>query len=166
MSMGKYGNRKDNNHKDIIKAFIALGFVVLDVSNLANCCDIFVSKNGYTVAVEIKNPELHKSNRKLTSGERKFAEMWVIQGHWMLIENLIDVEFLNQHGLECDQIFWGDHMAENPQEVKFQQITNLMKLFPDYVWTFYDDTAKNREKISTISGLQVIDPVPFNEAAA
>jgi len=89
-------NRKDLNHQEIINGFKTLGFSVLDISNLPNCADLVVTKQGITVICEVKDGSQVPSKRKLTTGERKFAEMWVIQGHWMLIENLIDVEYLNQ----------------------------------------------------------------------
>ena len=89
-------NRKDLNHTEIINGFKTLGFSVLDISNLPNCADLVVTKQGITVIVEVKDGSQVPSKRKLTTGERAFAEMWVKDGHWMLIESLIDVEKLNK----------------------------------------------------------------------
>jgi len=45
----------DDNQSEIVKAFRGLGFTVLIISQLKNCCDIFVSKYGRTIAIEIKD---------------------------------------------------------------------------------------------------------------
>jgi len=85
-------NRKDSNHAEIAKAFQDRGFVVLDISQLKNCCDIFVAKNQVTIAVEIKSG----IKKKLTSGEIKFAEKWIAGGGiWKRIDNVEDVMLLD-----------------------------------------------------------------------
>ena len=68
--------RKDANHDQIVRLFKKLGWSVLDVAQLKNCCDIFVSKNLITIAVEIKDGEKYPSQRKLTEGELKFKGEW------------------------------------------------------------------------------------------
>jgi hypothetical protein len=87
--------RKDANHKEIENAFKKMGFSVLDISQLKNCCDLFVSKRCVTYAVEIKDGTKTPSQRKLTSGEREFKETWELNGRWRLIESIEDVERLN-----------------------------------------------------------------------
>ena len=96
MGLHKYGNRKDANHKETVKVFRALGFVVFDVSDLPNCCDIMVSKNGHTIAVEIKDGSQIPSRRKLTTGEAKFAQDWCKSGNWRLVESVVDIEKINR----------------------------------------------------------------------
>jgi Holliday junction resolvase len=81
--------RVDANQSEIVKAFRGLGWYVLIISQLKNCCDIIVSKNGRTIAVEIKDGEKTKSQQKLSSGELKFQSEW--QGEYKLITCINDV---------------------------------------------------------------------------
>ncbi len=83
----------DSNQSEIVKAFRGLGWSVLIISQLKNCCDIIVSKNGRTVAIEIKDGAKPPSQRKLTEGELKFKNQW--QGEYSLIESVDDVINLN-----------------------------------------------------------------------
>jgi len=87
----KYGNKKDKNHNEIQAAFEALGFVAFDISNLPECFDLLVAKNGHTLCIEIKDGSKSRSARKLTTGEKKFASMWVRGGNWLLVESIEDV---------------------------------------------------------------------------
>jgi len=86
--------RVDANQPEIVKAFRKLGWSVLIISQLKNCFDILVSKNGRTVAVEIKDGSKPPSQRKLTQGEQKFKDEW--QGDYRVIESVCDVEALNR----------------------------------------------------------------------
>jgi len=79
----------DENQPEIVKAFRRLGFTVLIISQLKNCCDIIVSKKGRTIAVEIKDGKKLPSQRKLSEGEQKFRDNW--QGEYALIESIDDV---------------------------------------------------------------------------
>ena len=81
--------RTDDNQKEIVALFRKLGWHVLIVSQLKNCCDIIASKNGRTVAIEIKDGKKKPSDRKLTEGELKFKNEW--QGEYALIESEQDV---------------------------------------------------------------------------
>lgn len=78
--------RVDDNQNEIIKAFRKLGWSVLIISQLKNCCDIIVSKNGRTIAVEIKDGSKPKSQQKLTEGEEKFRDEW--QGEYAIINSI------------------------------------------------------------------------------
>ena len=79
----------DANQAEIVKTFRALGWYVLIISQLKNCCDIIVSKNGRTIAVEIKDGSKPPSQRKLSTGELKFKNEW--QGEYLLVESIDDV---------------------------------------------------------------------------
>ena len=68
--------RKDANHNEITRLFIACGWSVLDIYQLKNCCDCFVSKSGRTVAIEIKDSAKPPSAQKLTKGEAAFFKSW------------------------------------------------------------------------------------------
>ena len=57
-------------------------------------CDLFVSKNGRTVAVEVKDGSKPPSARKLSEGEIKFMESW--QGEYALVETLEHVKNLTE----------------------------------------------------------------------
>jgi len=92
----KRAARKDANHNRIMRAFVEYGWVVLDIWQIKNACDIFITKNGQTVAVEIKDGSKPPSARKLTSGEIDFKERWMLQGHWRLVESLEDVTAVNR----------------------------------------------------------------------
>lgn len=81
--------RVDDNQTEIVKAFRDLGWYVLIVSQLKNCCDIIVSKKGRTIAVEIKDGKKVPSKQKLTGGELKFKSEW--QGEYRLINCIDDV---------------------------------------------------------------------------
>ena len=82
----------DKNQPEIVKAFRKLGWYVLIVSQLKNCCDIIVSKSGRTIAIEIKDGTLPPSKQKLTEGEEKFMDEW--QGEYMIITSIDDVKEL------------------------------------------------------------------------
>lgn len=82
--------RTDENQTEVVKLFRQLGWYVLIVSQLKNCCDIIVSRNGRTVAVEIKDGKKPAASRKLSPGEQEFKDKW--QGEYALVESLDDVE--------------------------------------------------------------------------
>lgn len=75
--------RVDANQPAIVALFRKLGWSVLIISQLKNCCDIIVSKNGRTIAVEIKDGSKPLSKQKLTEGEAKFKSEW--QGEYALV---------------------------------------------------------------------------------
>lgn len=86
--------RIDANHKEVVAKFRSLGWYVLDIHNLKNCCDIIISKDYVTIAVEIKDGSKPPSARKLTKGEQKFFNEW--QGQKAIISSLEQVEELNK----------------------------------------------------------------------
>ena len=90
----KRAARVDINQSEIVAAFRKLGWYVLIISQLKNCCDIAVSKAGRTIMVEIKDGAKPPSQRKLTEGEQKFKDEW--QGEWMLVESINDVIDINE----------------------------------------------------------------------
>ena len=79
----------DSNQSEVVKAFRDLGWYVLIISQLKNCCDIMVSRNGRTIAIEIKDGEKPPSQQKLSDGEIKFRDEW--QGEYQLINCIDDV---------------------------------------------------------------------------
>ena len=81
--------RVDENQPEIVKAFRDLGWYVLIISQLKNCCDIIVSRNGRTIAVEIKDSEKPPSQQKLSEGELKFEREWL--GEYMIVRCYSDV---------------------------------------------------------------------------
>ncbi len=88
--------RTDNNQTETVKLFKQLGWTVLIISQLKNCCDIIVSKNGRTIAIEIKNGKQPPSKQKLSDGEQKFKDNW--QGEYMIINCTEQVIELNEKG--------------------------------------------------------------------
>lgn len=81
--------RKDANHVEIVAAFRKAGWYVLDVAQLKNCCDIIISKNGRTIAVEIKDGTKPPSQRKLSKGEEEFRQRW--KGEHKIVLSVDDV---------------------------------------------------------------------------
>lgn len=66
----------DDNQKEVVALFRKLGWYVLIISQLKNCCDIIVSKDNITIAIEIKDGKKPPSQRKLSEGEVKFKDEW------------------------------------------------------------------------------------------
>ena len=85
----------DINQPEIVAAFRKLGWSVLIISQLKNCCDIIVAKGGETIAIEIKDGDKPPSARKLSEGEQKFKDTWL--GRWELVESVGDVIKLNNN---------------------------------------------------------------------
>lgn len=81
--------RVDDNQSEIVSAFRKLGWYVLIISQLKNCCDIIVSKDGRTIAIEIKDESKPPSAQKLSKGEVKFKDEW--QGEYRLVTRIDDV---------------------------------------------------------------------------
>lgn len=86
--------RVDANQPEIVKAFRDLGWSVLIISQLKNCCDIVVAKGGRTILVEIKDGSKPPSQRKLTEGESKFFSTW--KGIWAIVNSVDDVMAINK----------------------------------------------------------------------
>ena len=86
--------RVDGNQNEVVAEFRKLGWSVLIISQLKNCCDIIVSKSGQTIAVEIKDGKKPPSARKLSAGEQEFKDRWL--GHWELVKSIDDVNKLNK----------------------------------------------------------------------
>ena len=85
--------KSDANQPEIVKALRKAGWYVLIISQLKNCCDLMISKNGRTIAIEVKDGTKSKSAQKLSEGEAKFMTQW--QGEYKIIASLDDVEALN-----------------------------------------------------------------------
>lgn len=85
--------RTDDNQTEVVNLFRQLGWYVLIISQLKNCCDLIVSKGGRTVAVEVKDGAKPPSKRKLSDGEMTFKQQW--QGEYALVESIDDVMRLN-----------------------------------------------------------------------
>ncbi|MGB2063535.1 MAG: hypothetical protein ACPHUL_00170 [Marinomonas gallaica] len=86
--------KKDANHVEIVALFRKLGWYVLDIGQLKNCCDLIVAKNSKGIAIEIKDGNKPKSARKLSEGEAKFKNEWL--GVWRLVECEEDVLKINE----------------------------------------------------------------------
>lgn len=86
--------KTDDNQKEVVALFRKLGWCVLIVSQLKNCCDIIVSKDGVTIAIEIKDGKKPPSARKLSKGELDFKNEWL--GEWRLVETESDVLEINE----------------------------------------------------------------------
>lgn len=96
--------RTDSNHKEIVNHFRSLGFHVLDISKLKNCCDLVVSGYGYTFYVEVKDGSKPESARRLTGGELLFCEaIKKARGNWYLVESIQDVNKIYSDLLALDK---------------------------------------------------------------
>lgn len=85
----------DANQKEIVRSFRGLGWYVLIISQLKNCCDIIVSKNNVTIAIEIKDGSKPKSQQKLSEGELKFMEEW--KGLYEIVTCVDEVVAINDN---------------------------------------------------------------------
>ena len=86
--------RKDDNHNEVAAEFERLVWEVLDISQLKNCCDMFVAKGYYTVAVEVKDGSKPPSKRKLSAGEIEFRNRWT--GAYALVLSVEDVRLIDK----------------------------------------------------------------------
>jgi len=84
----------DDNQGEVVALFRKLGWTVLIISQLKNCADIIVSKNGRTVTIEIKDGNKPPSSRRLSEGEVKFRDAW--QGEYALVICNEDVIAINE----------------------------------------------------------------------
>lgn len=72
----RFRKGKDANH-DLLAAYAGrVGFSVLHTYNLNNGLDLLVAICGQEQRVEIKNPELVPSKRRLTAGEAEVFTLW------------------------------------------------------------------------------------------
>lgn len=87
--------RVDANHSEVIDAFRAFGFSVVDTSRLGEGCpDCFVSRSGLTATVEIKDGKKPPSARKLTKPEQEFKDTW--RGKYFIVLSVDDVETIGR----------------------------------------------------------------------
>lgn len=84
----------DANQREIVEVFRGLGWYVLIISQLKNCCDIIVSKNKQTIAIEIKDGSKPLSAQKLSDGEIKFMDEW--KGEYAIVNCVEDVIKINE----------------------------------------------------------------------
>lgn len=68
--------KKDNNHNEIVKTFLACGATWLELSNVGGALDGLLGVAGIDQRVEIKNPEVDSTHRKLTTEEEKVFNEW------------------------------------------------------------------------------------------
>jgi hypothetical protein len=85
--MGYRGRRVDDNQTDLVKVFRALGCTVEPrLSQLGKGVpDLLVSKDGWTVVVEVKDGAKPTSERRLTDKEAEWKTTW--QGAYAVIES-------------------------------------------------------------------------------
>ena len=88
MTRVRTASRKDANHDEIKDCLSKLGWSVLDIFQIPNSADLIVAKNGFTALIECKDGAKSPSRRKLTDGERTFAESW--RGYYCIIEGVSD----------------------------------------------------------------------------
>jgi len=70
VSLSRYGNKRDDNESDIIKALEAIG---CSVFKLDTPCDLLCGYRRRTYLLEVKNPQ---GNRKKTKTQEKFFAEW------------------------------------------------------------------------------------------
>jgi len=69
--------KKDNNHREIVKALIQVGCSVLDIAGVGNGCpDLLVGYRGTNYLMEIKNRKSSYGKRGLKENQQKFANQW------------------------------------------------------------------------------------------
>lgn len=81
--------RTDDNHREIIAAYRALGFAVYDTSRLGGGFPdllVYRPREGL-ILVEVKDGRKKPSARKLTKAEKEFAEVFPVR----VVESVEDV---------------------------------------------------------------------------
>ncbi len=73
MILRRYGNKRDDNEGDIIKALEAIG---CSVFRLDTPCDLLCGYRKRCYLLEVKNPEKPKWDRKKTPAQEKFFATW------------------------------------------------------------------------------------------
>lgn len=95
--MRKLINRKDSNHKEIVKKFKDLDWFVTDVSDTPKICDIRIDKliegKHVSVVIEIKDGEKPPSSRKITKDEFEYLSNF--PGNLAIIEDTYDCEWVH-----------------------------------------------------------------------
>lgn len=76
----------DRNQPEIVAGLRKLGCSVLITSQLKGCFDILVGRDGFNIAIEIKDGDKPASQRKLTEGEQKFMDGW--RGNYAVANDL------------------------------------------------------------------------------
>lgn len=90
----KYGNKKDANHNDIVDAFIKMGAIVKDLSDVGNGVpDLIVGIKGEWYLVDVKNPETSYGRKGLNKRQTEWAFNWQGGGVY-LIYTIDDVKAL------------------------------------------------------------------------
>ncbi len=80
----------DVNQPEIVAGLRKLGFSVLSIAQLKNCCDLVIGKDGRNWLIEIKS----NKKSKLTEGEQKFHDTW--KGSVCVVTTIDEVlEFVN-----------------------------------------------------------------------
>ncbi|MCK5610973.1 hypothetical protein KAR91_54375 [Candidatus Pacearchaeota archaeon] len=100
----------DINQPAIVKVMrdLGMGVEVLKVPS-----DLLVAKFLINVIVEVKNPEMDPSKRRLTSDERDFWDRWEFKGLYCVIETVDDVVALNKafaKGFKATAIYCNENM--------------------------------------------------------
>lgn len=73
-----WARKKDANHNAVMLAFQQHGWSVLETYRAPDCPDMFVSKQGRTIAIEVKS-----GAGKLNSSQSDFRDRW--QGEYYLV---------------------------------------------------------------------------------
>lgn len=82
----RYAAKVDDNQREVVAAFRAVGASVLHLHSVGNGCpDLLVGLDGYSVLVEVKDGRKVPSARKLTPLEDEFAQGW-LGGMVVLVE--------------------------------------------------------------------------------
>lgn len=85
--------RIDDNQREVVEAFRALGCSVLHTHQLGHGApDIIIALHNETVSIEIKDGTKPLSQRGLTPDEIEFHKTW--KGRIEIVENVHDVELI------------------------------------------------------------------------
>ena len=97
--------RRDTNHAEVVAAFKALGWAVLDTSQIGDdACDLVVAKGGRVVAVEIKT-----AKGKVRPEQTAWLASW--PSETAIVRSLRDVALLTHALPQSDTHDW-------PEEVR------------------------------------------------
>lgn len=71
------GGHKDANQEAVVKALRDVGISVLSLAGVGNGCgDLLCAYRGVTLMLELKNPDVPPSGRRLTQAQVEFIASW------------------------------------------------------------------------------------------
>lgn len=118
--------RIDSNQNEIVKHARSIGFSVAVTSRLGDDFpDLVVGYGGLSVLAEVKDGEKPPSARKLSDGQKRFADTWT--GGVYLIEKTADLDRLMQTMDSWRKAIWNSPLDAYEQTEKTSRFSEVSK---------------------------------------